>query len=54
MVRPLKPRDEKQSVRLILNLTRDEKKQLDAAAARAGLPVATFARLRVVARNEES
>jgi hypothetical protein len=34
-------------VRLVLNLTPSEKKQLDAAAAQAKLPVATFARWRV-------
>jgi len=45
MGRPCKPHAEKQSVRIILNLTPAEKKRLDAAARRAGLSVATVARL---------
>lgn len=47
MARPRKSRSEKQSVRLVLTLTSSEKRRLDAAAAQAGLPVATYARLRV-------
>ena len=45
MGRPCKPRAKKQSEKVVLCLTPAEKKQLDAAAARAGLPVATFARI---------
>jgi hypothetical protein len=45
MSRPRKPRTKKQSICVVLHLTPAEKKRLDAAAARAGLPVATVARL---------
>ena len=43
--RPPKPRAKKQSELVVLHLTPAEKKKLDAAAERAGLPVATFARM---------
>lgn len=45
MGRPRKSASKKQSVRVVLHLTRAEKRLLDAAASRAGLPVATVARL---------
>jgi hypothetical protein len=45
MARPRKPRAIKQSVVVALHLTPAEKKLLDAAALREGLPVATIARL---------
>ena len=45
MARPRKPAAQKQSVKVVLHLTPAEKRQLDAAAARAGLPVATLVRL---------
>jgi hypothetical protein len=45
MARPRKKLIEKRSVDVVLHLTPAEKKRLDAAAARAGLPVATVARL---------
>ena len=45
MSRPRKPRATKQSVVVALHLTAAEKKRLDAAALREGLPVATVARL---------
>jgi|HubBroStandDraft_2_1064218.scaffolds.fasta_scaffold04066_7 hypothetical protein len=48
MARPRKSRSDKQSVRVVLNLTPDEKKRLDAAARQAGLPPATLARLRAL------
>jgi hypothetical protein len=49
MGRPRKSSAQKRSVRVVLLLTTAEKRQLEAAAARAHLPVATFARLRVTA-----
>lgn len=48
MSRPRKPRVSKQSVRVVLHLTVAEKKRLDEMAREAGLPVATFARLRAI------
>jgi hypothetical protein len=45
MGRPRKSVSKKQSVRLVLHLTLADKKILDDAAKRAGLPVATVARL---------
>jgi uncharacterized protein (DUF1778 family) len=48
MGRPCKPRAKKQSENVVLRLTPSEKKRLDAAAERAGLPVATFARIRAM------
>jgi len=45
MARPRKPRVDKQSCKVVLHLTPAEKKRLEAAAARSGLPVATVARL---------
>ena len=45
MARPRKTKVDKQSVVVVLHLTLADKKRLDAAAARAGLPVATAARL---------
>lgn len=45
MSRPLKSRASKQSVRVVLHLTPAEKKRLDAAAIKVGLPTATVARL---------
>jgi len=44
--RPPKSAATKQSAKVVLHLTPAEKKRLDAAAARAKLPVATPARLR--------
>ncbi len=49
MGRPRKPRVDKQSVRVVLNFTLAEKKRLDEMARKAGLPVATLARLKVLA-----
>jgi len=46
--RPKKSRAKKQSIRVVLHLTPEEKKRLDVAAMRAGLPVATLARLAVI------
>lgn len=46
MGRPQKSAADKQSIKVVLHLTPAEKKQLDRAAARAKLPVATLARLR--------
>ena len=43
--RPRKPRAKKQSEQVVIHLTPAEKKKLNAAADRAGLPVATFARM---------
>jgi hypothetical protein len=45
MGRPRKSRAKKQSEQVVLYLTPAEKKKLNAAAERAGLPVATFARI---------
>lgn len=50
MARPRKSRSAKQSIRVVIHLTPGEKKQLDAAAMQAGLPVATLARLRTLRR----
>lgn len=47
MARPRKPRAEKQSILVAIHLTPAEKKKLDSAAKKAGLPVATLARFRV-------
>lgn len=44
MGRPRKSRVDKQSCKVVLHLTLAEKKRLDAAARRAGLPVATAVR----------
>jgi len=48
MARPRKRRADKQSICVVLHLTPDEKKKLDAAARRADLPVATLARRRAL------
>lgn len=48
MSRPRKTRVQKQSAKVVLHLTLAQKKQLDAAADRIGLPVATVARLYVM------
>lgn len=60
MARPRKSRASKQSVRVVIHLTRAEKKRLDAAATKSGLPVATVARLyalqvvdRVISSSEQ-
>ena len=45
MARPRKPTAQKQSVKVVLHLTPAEKRLLDAAAGRAGLPVATMVRI---------
>ena len=45
MTRPKKSKVDKQSVVVVLRLTTADKKRLDDAAARIGLPVATAARL---------
>lgn len=51
MVRPKKKAAEKRSVRLVLHLTAVERRELEEAAARAKLPLATWARLRVTSRS---
>jgi hypothetical protein len=48
MARPRKPAADKQSFKVVLHLTRAEKRKLDRLAAEMGLPVATAARLRVL------
>jgi len=45
VARPRKPAAAKQSAKVVLHLTPAEKRKLAAAAARAGLPVATTTRL---------
>jgi hypothetical protein len=45
MSRSRKPVAHKQSIKVVLHLTPAEKRRLDAAAKREGLPVATAARL---------
>ena len=45
MARPRKTRIEKRSARVVLQFTPGEKKRLEAVAERAGLPVATAARV---------
>jgi hypothetical protein len=45
MARPRKSKIDKQSVVVALRLTQADKKRFDAAALRAGLPVATMARI---------
>jgi len=48
MARPCKPLAEKRSVKVVLHLTRAEKKKLDALARQESLPVATLTRLRAL------
>jgi hypothetical protein len=52
VARPRKSVSEKQSIKVVLHLTLREKKQLDAAATKAKLPVATLARLRAVGARD--
>ena len=48
MARPRKAPAKKQSVKVVIHLTPAEKRRLDAAAERVGLPVATLARQRTI------
>lgn len=53
MARPPKRVRDRQTVVVALRLTRADKERLDAAAAREGLPVATYARVRALAATKE-
>jgi hypothetical protein len=48
MARPRKAAASKRSATVVLYLTPAEKRQLESLARQAGLPVATFARLRAL------